>query len=554
VAAAVRSALIVASDTYDDPGLGRLRAPAHDAQALSAVLGDARIGGFETYTLLNEPCHVISRAIEDFFSDRHPDDLLLLHISSHGIKDETGELHFATRDTSLRRLASTSVAADFVNRRMARSRSRRIVLLLDCCYAGAFERGMSPRAGAAVGVEEQLGGRGRAVITASSAMEYAFEGENLADSTDVTPSVFTTALVEGLASGEADQDEDGRVGLDELYDYVYGRIREVTPNQTPSKWAFGLQGELYIARRARPVTTPTPLPRELQQVLDHPLAGVRGGAVEELSRLLHGPHAGLALAARLALERLCDDDSRAVSALASEALTYRQVTPDEATAPAEQTTRVPISVEDQAGEPLPVTDRASGDGRDPEPAPPDTLPLVAAPCAATTPDTSAKLSPGTPTSATSDAAPETMGTTPTHDPESPPEPPPELRFYSEQTRSPPVTREVTGHGWQRLPALPTAGIGALVLIAAVLALTGPFGGGDDGGPATPAGEIETGDGQTTGENGEAAGGGDIIFGTTDTVVTLDPAKAYDFASSNILFNVGETRRCWPRTGRSPRTG
>jgi peptide/nickel transport system substrate-binding protein len=39
---------------------------------------------------------------------------------------------------------------------------------------------------------------------------------------------------------------------------------------------------------------------------------------------------------------------------------------------------------------------------------------------------------------------------------------------------------------------------------------------------------------------EATAGGDIIFGTTDTVVTLDPAKAYDFASSNILFNVGET--------------
>ncbi len=39
---------------------------------------------------------------------------------------------------------------------------------------------------------------------------------------------------------------------------------------------------------------------------------------------------------------------------------------------------------------------------------------------------------------------------------------------------------------------------------------------------------------------EATAGGDVIFGTTDTVVTLDPAKAYDFASSNILFNVGET--------------
>jgi peptide/nickel transport system substrate-binding protein len=67
--------------------------------------------------------------------------------------------------------------------------------------------------------------------------------------------------------------------------------------------------------------------------------------------------------------------------------------------------------------------------------------------------------------------------------------------------------------------------GALALALALTAC-----GGDDAGDTAAPGD----------ENGEQAGGGDIIFGTTDTVVTLDPAKAYDYASSNILFNVGET--------------
>jgi hypothetical protein len=40
-----RSALIVASDAYTDPGLRQLRAPASDAQALAAVLRDPQIGG-----------------------------------------------------------------------------------------------------------------------------------------------------------------------------------------------------------------------------------------------------------------------------------------------------------------------------------------------------------------------------------------------------------------------------------------------------------------------------------------------------------------------------
>ena len=186
-----RSALIVASDDYTDPGLRRLRAPANDAQALAAVLRDPAIGGFEVRTLLNKPAHEVNLAVEEFFADRRPGDLLLLHFSCHGVKDEDGELYFAASNSVLRRLGATAVAAEFVNRRMNRSRSRRVVLLLDCCYSGAFERGLTARAGAEMGIEQQFGGRGRAVITASSAMEYAFEGDELADARELAPSVFT---------------------------------------------------------------------------------------------------------------------------------------------------------------------------------------------------------------------------------------------------------------------------------------------------------------------------------------------------------------------------
>ena len=171
-----------------------------------------------------------------------------------------------------------------------------------------------------MGIGQHFGGRGRAVITASSAMEYAFEAGELADTREVPPSVFTSALVQGLATGEADRDQDGLVGLDELYDYVYDKVRAATPNQTPGKWTFGMEGELYIARRARPVTTPAPLPPELQEAIDSPLAGIRAGAVQELAGVLRGRHAGLALGARLALRRLTGDDSRVVAAAAIAAL------------------------------------------------------------------------------------------------------------------------------------------------------------------------------------------------------------------------------------------
>ena len=151
---------------------------------------------------------------------------------------------------------------------MRRSRSQRVVLFLDCCYGGAFERGVAPRAAGLVDVADQFqtrdddlaGGRGRVVITASNAMEFAFEGTDLAEMIRAQPSIFTGALVQGLTTGEADRDQDGMVSLSELYDYIFDRVRAESPNQTPGKWEYGLQGELILAKNPQRVVVAAPIP------------------------------------------------------------------------------------------------------------------------------------------------------------------------------------------------------------------------------------------------------------------------------------------------------
>ncbi|WP_433510861.1 caspase, EACC1-associated type [Nonomuraea sp. CA-143628] len=447
-----RMALIVASDEYADPGLRRLRAPSLDAQALARVLGDRRIGAFDVRTMLNETTQDVNEAVEEFFADRDPDDLLLLHFSGHGVKDESGELYFATPTTKLNRLAATAVPAEFVNRRMSRSRSRRIVLLLDCCYAGAFARGALPRAGLGVNVEEQFGGRGRVVITASNAMEYAFDGTELADTQELSPSVFTSALVEGLESGEADRDSDGYVAIDELYDHVYDTVRRTTPSQTPGKWTFDVQGDMYIARRARPVSRPVSLPDELQHAIDHPIAKIRAGAVGELERLRHSRHEGLALAARLALEALADDDSRLVSGAATKALG------PEAPAP---------RVAKRAGGPAEPVGTAP---KTPKPATPPPAPAIpASPSPSPSPSPTPTPATPTPTPASPTPAPATPAS-PSPSPASPtPKPTPPTLTPATSTVSPSV------------PASPAAGpsrwpvpVRAAVLVAALLLVSTPL--------------------------------------------------------------------------------
>lgn len=315
----------MATDRYEDAALAQLRSPAHDAEALAEVLADPNIGAFEVTCALNVTESEMSQRIETFFTEAGREDLLVLHLSCHGLKDAAGQLYFAAADTDLKLLRSTAVSSAFVSSLMAESRARRSVLLLDCCYSGAFERGMVHRAGERVDLQDQLSpvaaGRGRAVLTASSAIEYAFEGAALrTGTTSASPSIFTSAVVEGLRTGDADLDQDGVVDLDELYEYVVDHVRRATSKQTPHLWLYGLWGRLVIARRPTPVAVPAPLPHDLVVAIESALPGVRRATVPELARLARGVHLGLALAARQALEMLTQDDSRLVGSAAQTAL------------------------------------------------------------------------------------------------------------------------------------------------------------------------------------------------------------------------------------------
>ncbi|GGY07787.1 caspase family protein [Streptomyces hiroshimensis] len=327
-----RYALIVANDSYQDAGLRQLMSPARDAEALAGVLGDPRIGGFEVRIVRNEPSHAIAMRLDDFFADRRPGDTLLVHFSCHGLKSESGELYFAAGNTTPRRLASTAVPADFVRRCMSCTRARSIVLFLDCCYGGAFPQGAVARAAGDVGVLESFageklgGGRGWAVITASNSMEYAFEGAELTQTAGPRPSVFTSALVSGLATGEADLDEDGRISLDELYEYVFDRVRQENPNQTPSR-SVDMQGDLYLARSHRRRIAPSPVPDDVRAAMHSPDIYTRRGAIAELRARMENPDLSVAVGAREALAEMARKDIRAVADEAGRALSEVAVNP-----------------------------------------------------------------------------------------------------------------------------------------------------------------------------------------------------------------------------------
>jgi YVTN family beta-propeller protein len=217
---------------------------------LASVLKNPDIGGYDDVKVVkNEPAYKVNEEIQAFFNDRRRDDLLLLYFSCHGVKDEDGHLYYASINTRRKLLASTAISANFVNEIMARSRSRRQVLVVDCCYSGAFGRGFLTRADKKIHTGEYFEqGRGRIVLTASDSMQYSFEEDKLQVEVNEPGSIFTRAIVEGLNTGKADMNEDGLVSYDELYDYTFDRVIDEMPSQRPQKWEFGVEGDVVVAK------------------------------------------------------------------------------------------------------------------------------------------------------------------------------------------------------------------------------------------------------------------------------------------------------------------
>lgn len=242
-----RIALLIANGEYNDPKFTPLVTPVNDVENLAKVLADPHIGNFETKLLINQTTSVIRREIEVFYRGKLRDDTLLLYYSGHGYRDDYNDLFFLTKDTESGLFSSTGIDANFVRNQIDKSNSQRKLIILDCCYSGAFTPG-SKSVNTKVDTREPFEGNGygRIVLSASSSTEYAWEGSKLVGDTKL--SRFTQFLVDGLKTGTADTDGDGEISVDELYQYIFKCV--ITGEgikQTPQIAEQKVEGRIVIA-------------------------------------------------------------------------------------------------------------------------------------------------------------------------------------------------------------------------------------------------------------------------------------------------------------------
>jgi uncharacterized caspase-like protein/uncharacterized protein YraI len=246
-------ALLIGVSEYE-PGLSPLPAAVKDVAAFQRILQDAEMGGFdEVKTLINPDPQSMQYAIETLFTGHSKDDLELLFFSGHGIKDDNNSLHFATRITSKNPkgdlIRSMAVPARFIREVMDNSRTKRQVIILDCCFSGAFDPSLQSKDDGSIDLPGQLGAEGRVVLTSSSSTQYSFEqqGSEL--------SLYTRYLVEGIETGAGDLDEDGKISMRELHDYATSKVQETSPNMTPKLITLKDMGFEIVLAKAK-VTDP----------------------------------------------------------------------------------------------------------------------------------------------------------------------------------------------------------------------------------------------------------------------------------------------------------
>jgi uncharacterized caspase-like protein len=181
-------------------------------------------------------------------------DTVIIYFAGHGAPeidatsaDADGlEKYLVVYDAEPEDLYTTALPMREVEIIFQRLAAERVIFIADTCFSGATAgrtfATVSRRAVVSDAFLARLSkGKGRVVLTASRANQVSQERESLGHG------VFTYYLLEGL-NGKADQDGDGIITVDEIYNYVSIKVPEATgQNQHPMKKGE-FEGQLVLGR------------------------------------------------------------------------------------------------------------------------------------------------------------------------------------------------------------------------------------------------------------------------------------------------------------------
>ncbi|MFZ2349580.1 MAG: PKD domain-containing protein [Candidatus Bipolaricaulis anaerobius] len=223
-------AVVVGISEHREPSLN-LRYARRDAEAFYRWLTEtARLPEDQVQLLLDSKAILTEvRASLDWLRRRaDPDDLVIFYFAGHGYQgtdldpvDEEDKVdeYFVLYDTKRDAIEATALRDDEFGQFLDRLLSQHVLVVFDSCHAGGGERGDRglPRGARPVGETLDIWGdfnlEGKLVLAAAKEDQLSYENAELGQG------VFTHFLLQGL-EGQADENSDGKVTVQELYGYV----------------------------------------------------------------------------------------------------------------------------------------------------------------------------------------------------------------------------------------------------------------------------------------------------------------------------------------------
>ncbi|MEU5837326.1 caspase family protein [Streptomyces diacarni] len=234
-----RGLLIGNADYPRDPhALPALEGPLTDIVELRNALADEQVGLFDSADLEVLPdygIHDLRERVDELFTTATRGDVLLLYYSGHGQLDERGTLYLCARDTRTAALRATALSAIEINNILDGSPATSILIVLDCCYSGAF-KGATPTT--------PVAGRGRYVLTSSRSTQLA-----QAATRPGQPSPFTRQLVRALRSAPSSAGAE-HLTVVEIYRQVHHWM--TADAVIAPQLRFAGEGDVALARRPAP--------------------------------------------------------------------------------------------------------------------------------------------------------------------------------------------------------------------------------------------------------------------------------------------------------------
>ncbi|MGQ4649701.1 caspase family protein [Lyngbya aestuarii] len=240
-------ALLIGVGEYGS-GLDPLPETLNNVEAMQRVLRNSEIGGFdEIKTLLNPNPPVMRTALETLFANSTTDDLVLLFFSGHVVLDESSKLYLATcitRQTPKAELIKvSSIPASLVDELMNNSSCKQQVVILDCCSSSLLTQASTKNgSNIDININSHLGGRSRSLLSCLRATPSFCEPD------EAPISVYTRYLVEGMATGVADQNNNGQISVRELHDYAGDRVQAAAPALKPEFYSSLAEDKILLAK------------------------------------------------------------------------------------------------------------------------------------------------------------------------------------------------------------------------------------------------------------------------------------------------------------------